>query len=153
MCCTSPRLFPDTSTDAHFGQRHPALAIHHPNQTLRHRAPEFDAQAVSRSKDILRAHRHVHREPVEVSRAIAEDVCPKAFEHCRTARVLRVQVIERGNVGVGIGLMMKRRLRRPTLERAGGRNLPRRRRGQPGLLRVLLLTARLQIIGRVRGRG
>jgi hypothetical protein len=80
-----PHAFSRHLDGANFGQGQSTLAINYPNQALGYAAPEIDTQPVPGTNDILRAHGHVHRQPVEVASTVAEDIRTKAFQHSRTS--------------------------------------------------------------------
>lgn len=100
---------------ANLGKRHPALAIHRALQSLGNSTPKVDGQAISRTEHVIGACRQVHGKFVGVTGAIDKDVAAKAVHHRRTPRHLRINIVERWNVGVRIRAMPDRRLLVPRL--------------------------------------
>jgi hypothetical protein len=62
---------------AHFRQSQTTLAIDNALQALRHSSPEIDADPVPRTENVFGADGHIHRELVEIPRAVLENIRAK----------------------------------------------------------------------------
>src|SRR6185312_2744804 len=79
-------------------------AIHDSLQTLRDSSPYVDVDAIAGTKNIVRPGGKIHRQRIKISGPIAENISAEMFQYCWTRRHLRIQVVQRWNIGVRIGM-------------------------------------------------
>src|SRR5690242_2793432 len=85
-----------------FGQRNAPLTIDNSEQPLRNSPPKIDLETVTRTEDVVRSDRKVHRDGLRVTCNVSKNLQAKALDGPLVSGCLHVHVEKRWNIGVWI---------------------------------------------------
>src|SRR5579884_2186561 len=95
---------------ADFRKTQSSFTVYSAMQPLRNASPQIYGNAVAGAENVVGTGRQIHRQLVQVAGSVLKNLCTESLETNRTLRVLLVKIVQRGDIGIGIGTMQQHRM-------------------------------------------